>query len=228
MTLDDAKREAGERAVALVLPGMTVGLGTGSTAAHFVRALGGRIADGLTIAGAAPTSEATAALARECGVPLIEIGADTRIDLAVDGADEIGPGLTLIKGGGGALLREKIVAAAADRFVVIADATKVVTRLGRFPLPIEVTPFGWALTARRAADALRATGCARDLISLRQRDGRPFVTDGGNYIIDAQAGDIPDARALAAALKDIPGVVEHGLFVGLAQDAIVVDAGSPT
>jgi ribose 5-phosphate isomerase A len=222
MTADEAKREAALKALALVQPGMTLGLGTGSTAAHFVRGLGERMKEGLQIAGAVATSEATAALARAAGVPLLEPGADTRFDLAVDGADEIDPALTLIKGGGGALLREKIVAAAAARFVVIADAGKRVPRLGRFPLPVEVTPFAWALTARKVAEALRAAGCGRDILSLRQKDGAAFITDGGNYILDCQASEIPNPQALAALLDATPGVVEHGLFIGLAHEAIVV------
>lgn len=222
MTADEAKREAALKALALVQPGMTLGLGTGSTAAHFVRGLGERMKEGLQIAGAVATSEATAALARAAGVPLLEPGPDTRFDLAVDGADEIDPALTLIKGGGGALLREKIVAAAAARFVVIADAGKRVPRLGRFPLPVEVTPFAWALTARKVAEALRAAGCGRDILSLRQKDGAAFITDGGNYILDCQASEIPNPQALAALLDATPGVVEHGLFIGLAHEAIVV------
>jgi ribose 5-phosphate isomerase A len=222
MTADEAKKAAALQALELVQPGMTLGLGTGSTAAHFVRALGARIEAGLLIAGAVPTSQATADLALAHGVPLIKPGPNTRFDLAVDGADEIDPALTLIKGGGGALLREKIVAAAALRFVVIADSGKRVARLGRFALPVEVTPFAWALTARQVAEALRAAGCARDFLSLRQRDGAPFVTDGGNFILDAQAGEIPDPALLGQLLKAIPGVVEHGLFIGLAHEAIVV------
>ncbi len=222
MTADEAKRQAALQALELVRPGMTLGLGTGSTAAHFVKGLGERLKEGLVIAGAVATSEATAALARAAGVALLEPGPETRFDLAVDGADEIDPALTLIKGGGGALLREKIVAAAAVRFVVIADAGKRVPRLGRFPLPVEVTPFAWALTARKVAEALRAAGCGRDILSLRQKDGAPFVTDGGNYILDCQASEIPDAPALAALLDATPGVVEHGLFIGLAHEAIVV------
>ena len=222
MTADEAKRQAALQALELVRPGMTLGLGTGSTAAHFVKGLGERLKEGLVIAGAVATSEATAALARAAGVTLLEPGPETRFDLAVDGADEIDPALTLIKGGGGALLREKIVAAAAVLFDVIADAGKRVPRLGRFPLPVEVTPFAWALTARKVAEALRASGCGRDILSLRQKDGAPFVTDGGNYILDCQASEIPDAPALAALLDATPGVVEHGLFIGLAHEAIVV------
>jgi ribose 5-phosphate isomerase A len=220
--VDAAKRQAALQALDLVQPGMTLGLGTGSTAAHFVVALGARLREGLQIAGGVPTSEGTAALARLHGVPLVAVDATTRIDLAIDGADEIDPALTLIKGGGGALLREKIVAAAAARFVVVADAGKRVARLGRFPLPVEVTPFGWELTAKRVAEALRAAGCGRDILSLRQRDGSPFVTDGGNLILDCQASDIPDALGLATELDSTPGIVEHGLFIGLAHEAIVV------
>jgi len=222
MTADEAKREAALKALELVQPGMTLGLGTGSTAAHFVRGLGLRLKAGLRIAGAVATSEATADLARAYGVPLLEPGPETRFDLAVDGADEIDPALNLIKGGGGALLREKIVAAAAARFIVIADAGKRTPRLGRFPLPVEVTPFAWPLTARKVAEALRAAGCARDVLSLRYKDGSPFITDGGNHILDCQAALIPEPSALAALLDATPGVVEHGLFIGLAHEAIVV------
>lgn len=221
MSPDEAKQAAARQALKLVQPGMTLGLGTGSTASHFVRGLGALIQDGLAIAGAVATSRATADLATQHGIALIEPDGDTRIDLAVDGADEIDPALTLIKGGGGALLREKIVAAAAGRFVVIADSGKQVARLGRFPLPVEVTPFAWAITARRTAAALREAGCGRDILSLRQRDGAAFVTDGGNFILDCQASDIPDPALLARLLRDIPGVVEHGLFIGLAHEAIV-------
>ena len=218
MSADEAKVAAARAALAFVEPGMRLGVGTGSTAAHFVRLLGERVRAGLRIAGA-PTSEATRRLMEAHAVPLLDIDAVDALDLAVDGADEVDGDLTLIKGGGGALLREKIVAAAARRFVVIADAGKRVSLLGAFPLPVEVTPFGVGQTARRVARALREAGCAGDEVTLRTAGpaGKPFVTDGANYILDCAARGIPDPAALAAALKRIPGVVEDGLFIGMAR-----------
>ncbi|MBU6371347.1 MAG: ribose-5-phosphate isomerase RpiA [Alphaproteobacteria bacterium] len=222
MSADEAKAAAARAALAEVKPGMRLGIGTGSTAAHFVRLLGAEVRAGLDVAGA-PTSEATRRLMETHGVPLLDIDAVDDLDLAVDGADEADSRLTLIKGGGGALLREKIVAAAARRFVVIADASKHVARLGAFPLPVEVTPFAVGQTTRKVARALRETGCAADAVSLRMAGpaGKPFVTDGANYILDCAARVIPDAAALAAALKRIPGVVEDGLFIGMAQRLIL-------
>ncbi len=216
MTPDQQKQAAGAAAAALVEPGMTVGLGTGSTAAHFVRALAAR---GLAIRGV-PTSEATAELAASLGIPLLDLDQAGLIDLTVDGADEIGPGLALIKGGGAALLREKLVWEASARCVVIADALKTPGDFGRFPLPIEVVAFGHATTAARIDAVLaRLAGGAR--ASLRLRDGRPVRTDGGNLIYDAPCGAIPDPAALAGALKALTGVVEHGLFLGLAERALI-------
>lgn len=222
---DLAKFNAAQAAIEYVKDGMVVGLGTGSTAAHFVRQLGERVAQGLKVKGV-PTSEATRNLAEQAGVPLLEISQVAAIDVDVDGADEVDTAFRLIKGGGGALLREKIVAAASRRMVVIADASKWVETLGAFPLPVEVTRFGFALTAQRIADALRATGCAGDEVALRVagKANEPVITDGGNYIIDAHARSIRDAEALAAALQAIPGVVEHGLFLGLAQVVIIGNA----
>jgi ribose 5-phosphate isomerase A len=201
---------------------MIVGLGTGSTSAHFVRLLGERVKQGLKIKGV-PTSEATRNLAEQVGVPLLEISQITAIDVDVDGADEVDPQFRLIKGGGGALLREKIVAAASKSMVVIADESKWVPTLGAFPLPVEVTRFGFALTAQRIHEALRATGCAGDDVVLRVsgKANEPVITDGGNYIIDAHARAIKDADALGEALSRIAGVVEHGLFLGLAQTVIL-------
>jgi len=219
---DLAKFNAAEAALAYVKDGMVVGLGTGSTSAHFVRLLGERVRQGLRIKGV-PTSEATRALAEQSGVPLVEISQVTGIDVDVDGADEVDAGFRLIKGGGGALLREKIVAAASACMVVIADETKWVERLGAFPLPIEVTRFGFALTAERVGQALRATGCAGDEVTLRTsgKANEPVITDGGNYILDARAKAIPAPEALDETLKRIPGVVEHGLFLGLAKTVII-------
>jgi ribose 5-phosphate isomerase A len=221
MSADVAKINAAAAAVDIVRDGMTLGLGTGSTAAHFVRLLGRRVASGLSIRGV-PTSEATLRLAQECRVPLIEVDRVGAIDLAVDGADEVDPEFRLIKGGGAALLREKIVAAAARHFVVIADESKMVGRLGAFPLPVEVTPFGYTLTAAKVYLALRDTGCAGTDVALRERaPGTPVVTDGGNFVLDCRCNAIPDAETLAARLKAIVGVVEHGLFLGMARTVIV-------
>lgn len=222
MSAEDGKVAAARAALDEVRAGMRLGIGTGSTAAHFVRLLGEKVRAGLDVAGA-PTSEATRRLMETHGVPLLDIDAVQDLDLAIDGADEADGRLTLIKGGGGALLREKIVAAAARRFVVIADESKRVAVLGAFPLPVEVTPFGAGQTARKVAQALRDAGCGADAVSLRMAGpaGKPFVTDGANYILDCAAHTIPDAAALAAALKRIPGVVEDGLFIGMAQRLIL-------
>jgi ribose 5-phosphate isomerase A len=220
---DALKRLAAARALDLVQPGMRLGLGTGSTARHFVDLLGARVRDGLAIVGV-PTSEATRAQAASLGIPLRTLDDLPELDLTVDGADEVDPQLCLIKGGGGAHLREKIVARASRRMVVIADDSKLVERLGRFPLPIEVVPFGVAVVRRAIAAALAASGCAGPLMLRTGADG-PFVTDGGNWILDAQLGSIPDAAALAGALDGITGVVEHGLFIGLADAAILAADG---
>jgi ribose 5-phosphate isomerase A len=217
MGAEEQKRAAGEAAAALVVAGMTVGLGTGSTAAWFVRALGAR---GLKITGV-PTSVATAELAASLGIAIAELDQVSSIDLTVDGADEIGPGLSLIKGAGAALLREKLVWEASRRCVVIADAAKRVTRMGSvFPVPIEVVAFGHATTALRICDALAE--CDIGIAPrLRKKDGIAVVTDGGNLIYDATCGAIEDPALLAAALKSVTGVVEHGLFLDLADAAII-------
>lgn len=222
MSADDQKRIAGEAAAGLVEAGMTVGLGTGSTAAWFVKALAAR---GLPNLRCVPTSEATADQARELGLPLATLEDVRRIDLTVDGADEIGPGLALIKGGGAALLREKLVWEASDRCVVIADSGKRVETLGKFPLPIEVVAFGHKTTANRIADVL----VEHDIMTparLRMADRGPVRTDGGNLIYDAACGRIDNPASLAAALKSLTGVVEHGLFLDLADEAIIgLDSG---
>jgi ribose 5-phosphate isomerase A len=213
---DDQKRAAGEAAAALVEAGMTVGLGTGSTAAWFVRALAARKLDIVGVA----TSTGTAELAASLGMRLTELGQTKTIDLTVDGADEIGPALSLIKGGGAALLREKLVWEASRRCVVIADAAKRVPMLGKFPLPIEVVAFGHETTALRICDAL--SECDLGVAPrLRLKDGAPVRTDGGNLIYDAACGRIEDPAALAAALKSVTGVVDHGLFLDLADQALV-------
>jgi ribose 5-phosphate isomerase A len=219
---DLAKFNAAQAALEVIKDGMVVGLGTGSTSAHFVRLLGERVRQGLRVKGV-PTSEATRNLAEQAGVPLLEISQVASIDVDIDGADEIDPAFRLIKGGGGALLREKIVAVASKQMVVIADETKWVETLGAFPLPVEVTRFGFALTAQRIRDALRETECAGHEVVLRVsgKANEPVITDGGNYIIDAHAQCIANAEALAARLQAIPGVVEHGLFLGLATMVIL-------
>lgn len=210
-----AKQAAGEYAARLVEPGWTVGLGTGSTAAFLVRALGRRVREeGLVFRGI-PTSTATRELALSEGLTLVSLDEVATVDLTIDGADEIDPALALIKGGGGALLWEKIVASASRELVVIADAAKLVRVLGHFPLPIEVMPTGWTHVRER----VRALGAE---VMLRKRaDESPFVTDGGHYIIDAWFKRIAAPAALATELDRIVGVVEHGLFVGLARRAMI-------
>ena len=220
-TADGERRRAAEAAVAEVRTGMRVGLGTGRTAEHFVRLLGARVRDGLDVVGV-PTSERIAQLARAEGIPLTTLDGDsTTLDLVVDGADEIDPELRLIKGGGGALLREKIVAAAAARMIVVADASKVVLTLGAFPLPVEIAVFGAGATRAAVERTASRLGLAGSF-SVRTVDGgRPFLTDSGNHILDASFGRIDDPDTLAVELNRIPGVVEHGLFIGLATAAIV-------
>lgn len=218
--MDELKRLAAARALEHVGDGMKLGLGTGSTAKHFVELLGERVRAGLNVIGV-PTSEATRADAIRCGVALTTLDDIDRLDLTVDGADEIDSALNLIKGGGGALLREKIVAAASDRMIVIADDTKWVDVLGRFPLPIEVIPFGLAATRRGIDKAFAQCGISGQMVVRKAKDGHVFVTDGGHWIVDAHLGQITDAPRLAGLLTSIPGVVEHGLFVGLASTAVL-------
>jgi ribose 5-phosphate isomerase A len=221
--MEELKRQAAGRALEFVQDGMKLGLGTGSTAKHFVELLGARVRDGLNVIGV-PTSEATRADAIRCGIPLTALDEIDRLDLTVDGTDEIDPSLNLIKGGGGALLREKIVAAASDRMIVIADDSKWVEALGRFPLPIEVIPFGLGATQRAIGKALAESGVSGRMVVRRGQGGHFFVTDSGHWIVDAHLGRISNAPLLAGSLASIPGVVEHGLFVGLASMAIL--AGS--
>ena len=220
MNADAQKRAAAARAVEFVRPGMRLGLGTGSTAKHFVELIGERVRSGLNIV-AVPTSEATLADAKRCGIELTTLDETPQLDLTVDGADEIGPDLCLIKGGGGALLREKIVAAASARMIVIADRSKWVTTLGRFPLPIEVVSFGLVATQRAIEKAIGAIQRPGPLTLRRGKDGHAFVTDGGHWIVDAALGRVDEPTALAHALSGVPGVVEHGLFIGLAHMAII-------
>lgn len=192
---------------------MIVGLGTGSTASLAIRYLGERVADGLRVHGVA-TSDASARLARDLNIPLLDLNDTTVIDLTLDGADEIGPHLMLIKGGGGALLREKLVAVQSREVIIIADSSKEVSSLGRFPLPVEVVPFAW----RRVERDLRDLGLAPE---LRAIDGRAFLTDQHNMILDCHARRLDDPAAIATRIKALPGVVEHGLFLGIATRAIV-------
>jgi ribose 5-phosphate isomerase A len=220
MNADAQKRAAAAGALDFVKPGMRLGLGSGSTAAQFVDLLGERVKAGLDIIGV-PTSEATRAQAQRLGIKLTTLDETPELDLTIDGADEIGPDLVLIKGGGGALLREKIVASASAKMLVIADQSKLVPVLGRFPLPIEITPFG-ALATRHAVEAATAAAGSPGPAAPRPgKDGHPFVTDGGHWLLDAQLQRIADPEGLARRLSAIPGVMEHGLFIGLAWTAIV-------
>lgn len=223
MDKEALKRQAAARALDEVRNGMRLGLGTGSTAKHFVELLGERVRDGLDVIGV-PTSEATRADALRCGVRLTTLDDIDRLDLTVDGADEVDGDFNLVKGGGGALLREKIVAAASGRMIVIADETKWVGTLGRFPLPIEVIPFGLAATRRALEIAFVEAETGGELRLRAGRDGHAFVTDGGHWIIDAHLGRIPDAPRLAQLLSVIPGVVEHGLFISLASMVVLAGA----
>jgi ribose 5-phosphate isomerase A len=219
VTPDEAKEAAAREALTHVRDGMKLGLGTGSTAAKFVAGLGEMVAQGLNVV-CVPTSEATRKQAESLSIPLTRLDEEPILDLTVDGADELDANLSLIKGGGGALLREKIVASSSKKMIVIADDTKKVDTLGKFPLPIEVIPFGVKSTAMKIEHASRWAGCEGPL-ALRIRDGELFVTDNGNVIIDCAFGKIPDAQKLASALSTIPGVVDHGLFLDMASLAIL-------
>ncbi len=226
MTSDPAalKRAAAAKALDYVQPGMKLGLGTGTTAEIFLELLGPRVRGGLNVLGV-PTSEKTAAKARALGISLAALDDLAPLDLTVDGADEADRELTLIKGGGGALLREKIVAASSGRVVVIADDSKLVARLGKFPLPVEVLEFGHKTTAARLAQAAASLGYADIPITLRSRDGAAVKSDSGNVIYDCAFGAITAAPKLAQAIADIPGVVEHGLFLGLATTLLIAHPG---
>jgi ribose 5-phosphate isomerase A len=218
MSVEQEKELAGRAAAELVNDGDVVGLGTGSTAYFTVLALGERVKTGLKMVGI-PTSNATADLARAVGIPLGTLDQHPAIDIDIDGADEIDPQLSLIKGGGGALLREKVIAAASKKLVVIADSAKMVPALGKFPLPIEIVAFARTVVEKKVA-ALGA------MPKLRTRsDGGPYLTDNGNPILDCSFGKIDDPPALARILSDIPGIVEHGLFIGLAS-AVLVGRGA--
>lgn len=220
MAGDNQKQAAARAALAHVEDGMKLGIGTGSTAEEFVKLLAERVAGGLNVIGV-PTSERTAALATKLNVPLSTLDEVPHLDLTIDGADELDAKLSLIKGGGGALLREKIVATASDRMIVIADASKVVTTLGAFALPLEVTPFGAASTVRRIEDVAKACGCAGAIKRRGDSYGEPFFTDSGNFIFDCAFGKIPDPASLARELNLIAGVVETGLFINIATFALV-------
>lgn len=206
------KKVVGEKAIEYVKDGMVVGLGTGSTAYYFIAKIGELIKQGLTIKGV-PTSKQTEKLAIELGIPLVGFNEIKQIDVAVDGADEVDPQLNLIKGGGGALLREKIIAASAKTFIIIADSYKNVDTLGHFPLPIEVVPYGVEMTKKHIQDFGSTT-------KIRQYQGIPFLTDNGNYILDTSFQEIKQPKELEKDLNLIPGVVDNGLFVGMA-DAVI-------
>ena len=218
--LSDRLQQVAIAAADLVMPGMLVGLGTGSTADVVTRELGRRVAAGLIFT-AVPTSERTEALARSLGIPLSTLDTTDRLDLGIDGADEIDPELNAIKGRGGALLREKLVALSCDDYVLVATTEKSVARLGaRTPLPIEIVAFGWSQTATRLANI----GIAPELRNVDEDPARPLTTDNGGFILDCVTGPIEDPARLAAAIKAVSGVVEHGLFLGIARSALQVEA----
>jgi ribose 5-phosphate isomerase A len=217
-----AKRLAARRACEIVRPGMRLGLGTGTTAHYFIEYIGARVIAGLDVL-CVPTSEATKSHAASLNIALTTLEETPHLDLAVDGTDEFDPHRRLIKGGGGALLREKIVATASQRLVIIADDSKQVAFLGRFPLPVEVIPFGLEATRQKIVRAAARSGCHGEVSLRRTVTGSAFITDGGHYIVDCAFGRIPDPEALCDALNPIPGVVEHGLFIGLATAVIVAD-----
>jgi ribose 5-phosphate isomerase A len=217
---DELKEAAARAALDLVTEGMRLGLGTGSTAARFVAALGERVAGGLNVL-CVPTSEATREQAVKLGIPITTLDETPRLDLTIDGADEIDPGFNLIKGGGAALLQEKIIEAASKRLVVIADDSKAVPQLGAFPLPVEIVRFGWNLTHAAVVGLLETMPVAGRRIAVRKGSGGPLVTDEGHYILDLHLERIDDPRALATALNAIPGVVEHGLFIDMATSAVL-------
>ncbi len=219
MTPDDRKKAAALAAVAHISSGMKLGLGTGSTAKHFVDAVGEKVREGWDLV-CVPTSEATRKQAESLGIPLSTLDETPVLDVTVDGADELDAELRLIKGGGGALLREKIVASSSRKMIVIADDSKKVATLGKFPLPVEVVPFGLKATGIKIDQAFSWSG-NKGAMSLRMRDGKPFVTDNGNVILDCALGRIENPEKLAAALSSIPGVVDHGLFIGMASLALI-------
>jgi len=214
MTQDEAKTRVGQRAAEFVEDGMAVGLGTGTTSVQFIHALGARVRDGLKI-NCVASSESSHKLAESLGIPVATLPELPELDLYIDGADEVAPGLALIKGGGGALLREKIVASAAKKFIVVADETKLVPHLGKFPLPIEVIKMAMPLVARKLRDL------GLEPVQRHTRDGSVRITDEGNYILDCSCGEILDPYVLAAQIRAIVGVVEHGLFLNMASFALI-------
>lgn len=221
MSAEDQKRQAGEAALEYVANGMTIGLGTGSTADHFMRALGSKVAGGWIVKGI-PTSEQTSRLATDLNIPLVLLDDVTHIDVTVDGADEIDAQLRLIKGGGGALLREKIVASASHKIVTIADESKLVRTLGAFPLPVEIVNFGSGTTLKNLMEIGKSHGCDIHRIQVRQSgEDQAFKTDESNLIVDCAFGKIEDPERLAMDLNACPGVVDHGLFIGLSSLAIL-------
>jgi ribose 5-phosphate isomerase A len=222
-TPDAAKRRAAGAALKLVTPGMRLGLGTGSTTAHFIDLLGAQVAQGLDVL-CVPTSERTRAQAQSLAIPLSDFDALSELDMTVDGADEFDPQLRLIKGGGGALWREKIVASTSKRMIVIADSSKAVARLGKFPLPVEISRFGAEATRLAIVKAAKECGCVGAVALRKDKEGKTALSDGGNYLLDCAFGVIPEPEKLAARLNAIPGVVEHGLFIGLAKAVISASA----
>src|SRR6266849_5161146 len=221
MSNDQEKQAAARASLRFIRDGQVVGLGTGSTAAFFIRLLGEQVRNGLRIRGI-PTSDRSKELALTLGIPLTTLEECPEIAVTVDGADEVDPQLRLIKGGGGAMLREKIVASATKQLVIVADASKQVPVLGKFPLPVEVIQFAQALVTKRIA-ALGAQ------VTVRMQDsGEPYVTDENNHILDCNFGQIPDADGLARQLSDMPGVVEHGLFIGMASTVLVAKGSEIT
>ena len=222
-TIEGYKVAAARTAIELVKPDMRLGLGTGSTAAPFVEEVGARVRDGLNVI-CVPTSEATRAHAEALNIPLTTLDETPHLDLTVDGADEIDDQLRLIKGGGGALLREKIVATASERMIVIADSRKLSQALGSHPLPIEVVRFGLKATMQLIQALSAEAGCDGEIRLRSGEGGRPFVTDQGNLIVDCAFPKITEPEVLAFALTRVPGVVEHGLFLGLCDMAIVAGA----
>lgn len=214
MSPDQIKQLLGREAAKLVQPGMTIGIGSGSTASHFIRALAYRIRDGLVCKGV-PTSQRTVALATELNIPLITLDEADEIQLAIDGADEVSEQLNLVKGGGGALLQEKMVADTAQQFVVIAHDEKLHKNLGSFPLPVEVVPYGWQQVKKK----IERTGCKKVL--LRMKNDKPFITDHGHYILDCEYDEILYPATLHSKLNNLPGVVENGMFINMADMAMI-------
>jgi ribose 5-phosphate isomerase A len=217
LSVQDIKKGVAEKAVELIQPGMTVGIGTGSTAYWLLMALGQKVKKGFKIR-CVPTSRETARLAKKLHIPLVELNDVRSIHLTIDGADEINPQAQLIKGGGGALLQEKMVAAASQALVIIADSSKEVKQLGKFPLPVEVIPFGWKQVQSHIRKQYKVSS------KLRMKEGQPLTTDHGHYILDARFGQITDPAALHTALNIIPGVVDNGLFINMATSTIIGDA----